>query len=305
MALNQIYFFKKDGQCSWMTREINESMIKFLTAPVDYEGKQVIFYLILDWISSKTRGANTQALDEGGINYVQSVSELPEGGGVYITGYDSDIQTLEELKKKNVPLIERPCPWVRQLRNQLERMNKDTHQCVMMIDPEHMVFECYRSIIPDDVIVVSNENFKTQLKKHRNQKPIDLKVYATFRKKDAERLVAYINETYPHPDNLLNGYKKTLCNWSSQGLIEEISSQCQNRNLNEIWIICSSEGDRSTISIINEILENNAKPIIIKKHADVPDEIAADARVGVLFAPIPLSSKTRSIKELITQRFNH
>jgi 4-hydroxy-3-methylbut-2-enyl diphosphate reductase IspH len=278
-------------------------MPKYLTAPIIHEGKEIQFYLILNWISSKTRGANTQALDEMGFKYVRDVSRLPKNGGVYITGYDANIEELQNLKHKNVPILERPCPWVRQLRIQISGMNSSTHQCVMMLDEAHMVYECYQSIIPEDAILVNHENYETCIRKYKNDKPIDLKVYATFRKKDAQRLIKHINDAYPHPDNILNGYKKTICNWSNQGLIEEISAECKKRRLTEVWVICSSDGDRSTISIINEILENDANPLIIKKASDVPDEISADARIGVLLAPIPLSTKTKQITNLIKQRF--
>lgn len=301
--MNPIYFFKKDGQCSWITREINEVMPKYLKVPVEHNGEKVQYYLILNWISSKTRGANTKALDEKGFRYVRDVSGLPMDGGIYVTGYDANIEELRDLKKKNVPIIERPCPWIRQLRNQIEKMNSKTHQCVLMIDREHMVYECYQSIIPKDVIVVDNENYVSRIGKEKNDKPIDLKVYATFRKKDAKRIISFINEAYPHSGNILNGYKKTICNWSKQGLIEEISEECKKRFLTEVWVICSSDGDRSTISIINEILENDAQPVIIRNASDIPKEISPDARIGVLFAPIPLSTETKIIKKLIKKRF--
>ncbi len=128
-------------------------------------------------------------------------------------------------------------------------------------------------------------------------------VYATFRKKDAEDVIDYINKNFPHDSNILYGYRKTLCNWIRQGLLEEIQSEVPHRKLGEVWVICSSEGDRSTKSILKEISEAGATALIIKDIKDVPERVSDGARVGVLFAPIPLSTKVKSIKNTIRERY--
>jgi 4-hydroxy-3-methylbut-2-enyl diphosphate reductase IspH len=298
-----VYFFENDGQCSWIQKELKEQIPKYLREVIDYNGTKIKFYLILKWIMSNTRGANLKALDEMGLNYVETIEHLPKGAGIYITGYDADVQELEQVRKAGVPIIERPCPWVRQLRTQIMETNSDSHQCIIMIDKDHMVYDCYKSIFPMDTIIVEIDNYKEEIKIHKNEKPVHFLVYATFRKKDAERVIDYINRNFNHPDNILDGYHRTLCNWTRQGLLEEINCEIASRNLQEIWVICSSEGDRSTISILEEVRESGAKPIIIKDSNDIPEKIDDDLRFGVLFAPIPLSTKVKKIKSTIKERF--
>ncbi len=301
--MEYFYFFEKDGQCSWVQKEFKEQIPKYLHQAIDYNGKKTKFYLILKWIKNDTRGANLKALDEMGLNYVETVEQLPEGAGIYVTGYDADVVELEKAREKGIPIIERPCPWVRQLRTQLTEANPDSHQCVIMIDNDHMVYDCYKSLFPKDTIIIQPGDYEEEIRKHKNKKPINFMVYATFRKKDAERVVDYINDNFHHPDNILDGYRKTLCNWSRQGLLEEINAEVPGQKLGEVWVICSSEGDRSTISILKEIKESGANPLIIKDIKDVPEKVDDNSRIGVLFAPIPLSTKVKSIKNTIRERY--
>jgi 4-hydroxy-3-methylbut-2-enyl diphosphate reductase IspH len=292
-----------DGQCKWTEKELAEQIPKYLNDPVDFNGNKVKFYLILKWIKNNKRGTNMNALKEIGVNYVESIEQLPEEAGIYVTGYDADIEELEKAKKSGIPIIERPCPWVRQLRDQIMDVNADTHQCIIMIDTDHMVYDCYKSAMPEDTIVVDPNNYKTKISEKKNKKPINLLVYATFRKQDAERVIDYIKSNYDHQDNILHSYQKTLCCWTKQGLLEEVEIEVRNQNLEQIWVICSSEHDRSTISILSQIKEAGAKPVIIKEINDIPDKIDGNLRIGVLFAPIPLSTNAKNIKNKIRERF--
>lgn len=302
--MSYFYFFKHDGQCKWMQNELAEEIPRYLYEPVEYQGEKTKFYLILKWIKNGVRGINFKALDEFGVNYVATLDQLPKGAGIYVTGYDADIEELAAAKARRVPVIERPCPWVRKLRTQMLASNPDSHQVVVMIDKDHMVYDCYKSIFPKDAIVVTPENYQTEIITYKNEKPVAFMVYATFRKKDAELVAEYINRRFGHPDNILDGYHKTLCTWTRQGLLEEIGAETKARSLGEIWVICSSEGDRSTISILNEIREAGAHARIIKDDGDIPEKVVGDSRIGVLLAPIPLARKIRAIKKSIEERFN-
>jgi len=298
------YFFQKDGGCSYMKKEIAEYFPKYLHEEIPYGDKKVKFYCVLKWVKRENKGANMEMVLESGINYVSTIDELPEGAGVYVTGYDIDLNDYEAIKRRNIPIIERPCPWIKQLREQLLRVNHATHQAVLMIYRGHMVYDCYKSAFPDDIIIIQPDTYKEAIEKHNNGKPIHLLVYAAFRKKDAIAVIDYINRNHPHPDNILDGYKKTLCIWTRQGLFEEIEQAIHANSLHEIWILCSSEKDTSTQSIIREVVEHGARPHIIITESDIPASVTGNGNIGVLFAAIPLSSKQKKYIDIIKKRFS-
>jgi 4-hydroxy-3-methylbut-2-enyl diphosphate reductase IspH len=203
-----------------------------------------------------------------------------------------------------IPIIDRACPWVRQFRNQVCAVDRQSEQPVIMIDKGYMVNDCYQSIFPEDSIFVLPHNYKEQIKKHKNPaKSLRLIVYTVFRKKDSEHVKSFIEENDPHPDNNLLGYRRSLCIWTKQGLIEEMEEKIPLHKINRIWIICSSDVDRSTKSLINEAHEHGCEVAIIKTHNDIPPSAAEDARIGVLMAPIPMPKKAFQIKDSIKQKF--
>ena len=297
------FFFKKDGECKWMTKQTEKVYPKQLREPIKFNNKEVQFYLILDWIKRKNKGANMEWLNEIEVNYVQSVEDLPEGAGIYITGYDADLQELAKAKAKGIPILENPCPWIKKLREELFRVNTETHQLVLMIIKGHMVYDCYQSAFPDDIIVVEPETYEEEISKLKNDKPIHFLVYAAFRQKDALQVIDYINENYPHPENNLDTYKKTICMWTKQGVFEEIQETVKEKKLDEIWIICSSEGDTSTRSLVREVRESGTKPYLVKSEEDIPQTVDPKLNIGVLYAGIPLSNIMKTFATIIKERF--
>ncbi len=302
--MSEFYFFEKDENCRWLRKEITESFPKYLHEPVEHNGATVKFYVILEWVLRDNRGANRQWIHENGYNVVETVNDLPEGAGVYITGYDSDVLEVKKLREKGVPIIDHACPWVANFRNQLLEHNQDTHQCIMMLDRGHMVYDCLKKIFPQDAIIINTDNYEEEIRKYKNEKPINFLVYTVFREKDALRVIHFINLNYHHPENILTGYSKTACIWTKQGLFQEIELKIPEKKLDEVWVICSSESDRSTMSIINEIRENNAEAKIIKKPEDIPPIVDYGRNIGVLMAPIPLPKKALEIKEKIRNLYD-
>jgi 4-hydroxy-3-methylbut-2-enyl diphosphate reductase IspH len=297
-------FFEKDENCRWLRKEILEHYPKYLYGPVDHEGRSVRFHVILDWVMRENRGANAQWVKEIGGNVVQSARDLPEGDGVFITGYDCDIQERRDLERRGVPIVDRACPWVKEFRDQLLALDSSTHQAVVMIDEGHMVYQCYRSIIPRDAILVQPEDYRERIDRERDPgRALRLIVYTVYRRKDAENVIAHIREFHGHPLNILDGYEKTLCVWTKQGLFEEMAAVIPAERLTEVWIICSSDADRSTRSIINEVADRGALPRVIREESEIPDSPPDDARIGVLMAPIPMPKKALAIKETIRKRF--
>lgn len=296
------YFFKNDGPCIWVRRQLEVVLPKYLCGPVDFNGKKITFYGILDWAVKKNKGVNLEWTKEIPFNYVRTIAELPPGAGIFNSAYDADIEQLNEVKKRKIPLIDKPCPWIRNLRNQIMNINPDTHQCVLLLDKGHMV-ECnFESIFPVDIILITECNFKKEFALRRNGKPIHLLCYTVFREKDVLRVIDYINQHYHHSDNILNGYKKTLCAWTKQGLIEEIQTAISEEKLDTIWIICSSELDRSTKSIINEVTEHNVQATCIKSKEDIRIDYSSHKRIGILITPIPLPQKAFELKHYIKEK---
>jgi hypothetical protein len=149
------YYFQNDHNCKWLMKEVRQEYPKYIFDPIEYEGKKVKFYVILDWVFRKNRGANMEWIKELGGNFVQSFKDLPEGAGIYITGYDSDIHELKQAEKRGIPIIDRACPWVRQFKKQIQDINRQTEQAVIMIDKGHMVYDCYKVASPYRLYCIS------------------------------------------------------------------------------------------------------------------------------------------------------
>lgn len=299
-GMEPMIFFEKDKDCRWIDKEIKEVFPQFLMGETEFEGQRVTFYMILEWLQRKGRGANPKMLDEIGVNYVSTVDDLPEGAGVFVTGYDADYDQLVALKQLDVPVIDRPCPWVRKLRDQILAFDNQLHQMVLVIDESHMVYDCFRTLLPEDCIVVQPGNAQERIAAQKSSRPLKLLSYTVFRKKDVVAIADFIATAYPSQEHELAGYKKTLCLWTKQGLFEEIEQKCRDHRLDEVWIICSSPGDRSTQSLITQVEECGAVPVTIQSLGQIPARDPGK-RIGVLFAPIPKNKELLSIKDSLIQ----
>ena len=51
------YFFRHDTNCNWLMKEVKEVYPQYLFEPVEYRGRRVKFYVILDWVFRVNRGA--------------------------------------------------------------------------------------------------------------------------------------------------------------------------------------------------------------------------------------------------------
>ena len=304
MSMASFYFFKHGGICETMTGFLRERVYeKYLQQPVEYNGRNVKFYLILNWIHRNNHGANIGFLEQYNMNYVPTLNDLPEGAGAYAVGYDLDLGDLEQIRKKGIPLIEDSCPRIKLLRNQLLNSDSGSHQLVFMIYDYHLIYKCYESAFPDDIIIINPENYETQLLKNKNEKPVRLLVYGVFRPKEVESVVSLINTHYFHENNILDSYNETRCCWTKQGLLEEIEDAVKQEKIDEVWIICSNEEDTSTRGIIKESRENGADTLIIKSQADIPERIDDNRNYGVIIAPIPISDDIKKCVSLIRERF--
>ena len=69
IKMSYFYFFKNDGKCKWMINEIKKNYPKYLCDPIEFEGKKVKFYAILNWNLKEGKGANLKWVEESGTNY--------------------------------------------------------------------------------------------------------------------------------------------------------------------------------------------------------------------------------------------
>jgi hypothetical protein len=58
------------------------------------------------------------------------------------------------------------------------------------------------------------------------------------------------------------------------------------------------------MSIINEVVEADARPVIIRDIQDIPQINGEKINIGVLKAPIPLSSKIKGIYDMIIEKYS-
>lgn len=291
-----LYFFKNDGRCRFIKKFFSEQIKYLNNSTVNKEGKIIDYYLNLEWVGSGGMGVNKDFLNLMKIRYVNNIDELPEGAGLFISSYDGDLLKIKELEKKNIPILyEGICPWATAFKRQLLKVT-DSHQCIILIDESHLLYRNYISIIPQNTIIVNEKNYKEKLKEAIIRKPIYFITYATFRKKEALKIIEYININYPNPDNYF--YIRTLCSWSTQqGLFEEIQDKLNKKELDEMWILCNDDKNRSVKSIINEIEEYTIKTIIISDIADIPKD-TENKNIGIIIAPIPFSKEKMLLNEI-------
>ncbi len=290
------YFFQNDGRCGFIKKQFEEDYWEYLKKDKKYHNTE--YYLNLEWNSRGGKGVETGWFDRYNYRYIRNISELPAGAGILVSGYDGSLEEIEAAKEKGTPVLEKICPWIAMLKNEIKKV-RPGYQCLMLLDEGHMIFYNYSSIFPVNTVFLTIENYKEKLRFFDGGKPVHLLVYSSFRLKDAETIVKYISTCFPHKENIF--WLKGICGWVlGSGIFEEIAQAVRGKNLSEIWVICSGENNRSVKSLVYEIEENGARPVIIKDAGDIPDKKEGSGNIGILRAPIPYSKEDeilRAIKE--------
>jgi 4-hydroxy-3-methylbut-2-enyl diphosphate reductase IspH len=277
----KIYFFRHDGLCKYMSKIIRDDF-SFFSEDINKNKSNKKYYIIEDWITKN--GEKPKFLSESSYYSVRNIENLPEDAGVFNVAYDGNLEEINLLKKKDVEIIDKICPWMKHLKKELNSV-PDDYLCIMLISESHVTLKNYQSIIPEKTMIIDYNNYKEKLGKIKIAQPIYLLSYPTIRKKELDEIINYIKNKFDNPENIFS--TKSMCCWTKQGLLEEINNAVTEKNLNEIWIICSSKSDRSTISIANEVKEHNIEPIYIKEFEDIPKVKKQNSRIGVLIAPVP------------------
>jgi 4-hydroxy-3-methylbut-2-enyl diphosphate reductase IspH len=279
----QLYYFQKDGRCDFVKRTLKNDIPRYVEKDSPTPEGDVPYYINLEWNAHGTGGVPPQWLEENKLRYIRNVRELPEGAGVFVTAYDGNQEELAELKARGVPVVERPCPWMVVLKREFQRV-APTHRCVILLD-QTMLYNNYKSIFPPGALIVSLDNYRERLEQLEPGRPVHFTAYATFRRKDADEVVEYVKRHFPHPEHVF--HFQGICGWvSRQGLFEEIGQAVKQHALEQVWVVASSVENRSVKSILQEIADQGARPVVLHAPEDVP-QVDESVRVGIIRAPIP------------------
>jgi 4-hydroxy-3-methylbut-2-enyl diphosphate reductase IspH len=301
----KFYYFTRDGRCKWAKEQIARQIPYVLKMKLS----KTPYYVIVDWNSIDGKGIQKEYLAKKGIPYVNSIEELPQGAGVAVSAYDGDPLEIKQLKEKGVPIYEQVCPWIKKLREIF--LNKiEGYQYVFLCEEDHMIAVNYRSIFPKGTLLVNPDNYKEKMCGLNPNRPIYFIVYAAFRVKDSQQVIQYIKDNYNHPDNIY--YTETICQWAGgkNSVFEEISEAYRNINMDEVWVINSSEDNTSVKSLIRELTETGLKYRLIKRIQDIEqidNNFLQCKTIGVLRAPNPyyLEEDILSYIKNLDKRLNH
>lgn len=296
----EFFYFEKDGRCDVIRRTIQRNFRAYF-GPDASARQGTTYYLNMEWSSFAGKGADRGFLEKNGIPYVERLADLPPDGGLYVTAYDGDVDRIEELRRRGTPIMNDVCPWMVVLKRELAKV-KSTHQCVLMLDRDHMVHDNYASLFPPGTILVDDEDYRRQLGILRPGVPVHFTAYSTFRPKDAQAVIDYLERVHPHPENVY--HTKGICGWLTRsGLFEELGAKIREQALSEVWVIASNPGNRSVMSLRKEIEEQGARFVSIQSAEHIPTTLSDAARIGILLAPIPFGLE-KQLLALIRERFN-
>jgi 4-hydroxy-3-methylbut-2-enyl diphosphate reductase IspH len=292
-AMQRIYYFKNGGRCRY-TKALLEKVGPSLFDDAGGNGDKARYFINLEWISSDSMGADRNFFEKMKIPYINTADELPPGAGLLLIGYEGDIDKIRELAARGIPMINKSCPFTsHKLKNELQNV-KPSHQMVLLIDKDHVVYRNYRAIIPMDAIIVDPGNYAQELEKNRSGKPLHFITYSTFRPKDIEKIISHIKRHYAHEENIF--FTDSLCFFIKSGLLEEI--RVKANALKQIWLISSPKKNRSLTSILDEIADTEAQPVLIHDVADIPRVQDSAGHFGVILAPMPYSKEKEILQEI-------
>ncbi|MFZ3090271.1 MAG: hypothetical protein WA240_06595 [Nitrospirota bacterium] len=301
----KFYYFTRDGRCKWAKDQIARQIPYVLKMKLS----KTPYYVIADWNSINGKGIQKEYLAKMGIPYVNSIEELPRGAGVAVSAYDGDPLEIKQLKEKGIPIYEQVCPWIKKLRDIF--LNKlEGYQYLFLCEEDHMIAINYRHIFPEGTLLITPDNYKEKLRGLNSNLPIYFIVYAAFRVKDSQQIIQYIKDNYNHPDNIY--YTETICQWAGgkNSVFDEISEAHRNINLDEVWVINSSENNTSVKSLIRELTEIGLRYRLIKRIQDIEqidNNTLQGKTIGVLRAPNPyyLEKDILSCIKNLDKRLNH
>lgn len=202
-----------DGRCKWLETQVLNKVFPE-AAQSAKNSNEPTRYMILDWISNDNGkvGVDLKWFKKLGVPAVQTFNDLPKGDNFIVvnTGYDSIIQEEKVLLDRGIRMIDKPCPFVRKLRREFEKVD-DAYQYVLLCEPNHIIIKNYATLFPKDMILVQMGNYKERILKEHNGKPIMFISYVTFLKKHSNMIFSFIEKSFPDKEHKMIN---TQCMWA-------------------------------------------------------------------------------------------
>lgn len=289
----EVIFLKNDGRCKWFENKILKKLFPEMADAAINPNKKTM-YLIEDWISGVDGkvGADKNWLNDLGIPVIKSYKELPETGNYSVVnmGYDSKVDEEKLLLEKGIDLVDVPCPYVRKIRRIFESINND-FQYVLLCEPTHIIIKNFKSIYPEDLILVQMSNYKERILSQQNGKPLRLVPYVTFLPHNIKMIFDFICESFPERNNEVF---KTSCMWITSPLspfveIEKLDSDKLDGVKDALLITTEGTTNKSVLSLIEALEAKGLNVVMITSLEDffTYEKKNNDSRVLLVRSPIP------------------
>jgi 4-hydroxy-3-methylbut-2-enyl diphosphate reductase IspH len=288
-----VLLLEKDGRCVWLENKVLKGLMPMAIRNSVNPFAQSVF-LIVDWISNDFGrvGVDLKWLKTLGVPVVEKAKDLPAGKDFKVinTGYDSIVDEEIILRSRGVDIIDRPCPFVRKLRD-IFTEHDGSEQIVLLCEDNHIVVKNYASIFPEDLILVQMHNYKERITMQRNGKPLKLVPYVTFLETDAEEIMAFIKASQP---GLAAVCERTACIWvkSKASPIQEINQLGAEKLQgvkDALLITTANSTNKSVVSLENTLKQKGLNVVQIGSLRDFlqyEKSHVAD-KVLVVRSPIP------------------
>lgn len=288
-----VLLLEKDGRCVWLENKVLKGLMPMAIRNSVNPFAQKVF-LIVDWISNDFGrvGVDLKWLKTLGVPVVEKAKDLPAGNDFKVinTGYDSIVDEEIILRSQGVDIIDKPCPFVRKLRD-IFTDHDGSQQIVLLCEDNHIVVKNYASIFPADLILVQMHNYQERITVQSNGKPLKLVPYVTFLESDAEEIMAFMRAFQPEQPIVC---ERTACIWvkSKASPIQEINQlpAQQLQGVKQALLITTANStNKSVISLENTLKQKGLEVVQIGSLAAFrryQKEHAQD-KVLVVRSPIP------------------
>jgi len=288
----KIKYLENDGRCKWLNKIFIQQLIPLMQkSKKEQNGKKVV--LIEDWVSNDGGkvGLDLDWLESLNITVVKSYKDIVDDNYIVVnSGYDSIVDEEKILIEKGIEIIDKPCPFVRKLRHIFESPSSK-FQYVFLCEPKHIVMKNYKSIFPEDIIVVQMENYKEKIPELQNGKPLCLVPYVTFIPKQVKEIFDFIENLYNERENeLIN----CSCMWvaSKFSPIVEINNLTDEEldNITDALVITTPGSvNKSLISLKMTLEDRGLNVVIISSLNDFKDYEKQHLQSTILLvrSPIP------------------
>ena len=260
-----VLLLEKDGRCVWLENKVLKGLMSMAIRNSVNPFAQRI-YLIVDWISNDFGrvGVDLKWLKSLGVPVVEKAKDLPAGKDYKVvnTGYDSIVDEEIILRSRGVDIIDKPCPFVRKLRD-IFAEHDGTQQIVLLCEDNHIVVKNYASLFPQDLILVQMHNYQERITINSNGKPLKLVPYVTFLETDAQEIMEFINVFLPEQKNVC---ERTACIWvkSKASPIQEINQLPQDKlqGVKDALLITTANSTNKSVVSLENTLKNKGLQVV-------------------------------------------